>query len=49
MGLLPTLKPFSWLSTSCSQISRQILPLAYFHAIFCISPNSLLQRVKLIF
>lgn len=49
MGLPPTLKPFPWLSTRCSQISRQILRLAYYHAIFCISPNSLLQQEKLIF
>lgn len=33
----------------CSQISRQILCLAYYHAIFCISPNSLRQQEKLIF
>lgn len=42
MGLPPTLKPplGSAQDTVSSPGSKSLLPLAYYHAIFCTSPNS---------
>lgn len=47
MGLPPTLKPplGSAQDTVSSPGSKSLLPLAYYHAIFCTSPNSKLLSV----